>query len=87
MSQKQSVGRIVHFFTKDRLNQYNGVGEGPYAAIITQVFTDGGGEVGPQSYVNMKVFTPFGEPRDEGSVRHKDVDGDQGRYWTWPERV
>jgi hypothetical protein len=88
MIQKPSVGRIVHFYVSAPELQSNGVGDGPYAAIITQVFArDPSGAADIDSYVNLKVFMPFGEVRDHGSVRHKDFDGDTGRYWVWPERV
>lgn len=57
---KPSVGRIVHFFTRTPGRQFNGVGEGPYPAIVAQVFE------GP--YVNLKVFPPMSAPWDVGSV-------------------
>jgi len=78
---KPTVGRIVHYYTTSEGLHYNGVGEGPYAALITQVF----GEA-DDSYANLRVFPPFAESFDSGSVRHKDFDGDTGRYWVWPPR-
>ncbi|MBG0809855.1 hypothetical protein IY145_10735 [Methylosinus sp. H3A] len=76
-----TVGRIVHFYTENPSGQTNGVGEGPYAAIITQVFSDG-----MDAYVNLKVFRPYGGNVDEGSVRHKDFATNEGRCWVWPPR-
>ncbi|MBY6244133.1 hypothetical protein [Methylosinus sp. Sm6] len=76
-----TVGRIVHFYTSNRGVQSNGVGDGPYAAIITQVFGDG-----DDAYSNLKVFYPFGEIRDEGSVQNKDFSATPDRYWVWPPR-
>lgn len=78
---KPTVGRIVHFYTTVPDLQSNGAGEGPYAAIITQVFANG-----EDAYANLKVFRPFGSDLDVGSVRHKDFDGDTGRCWVWPPR-
>ncbi len=77
---KPTVGRIVHYYT-DNGASHNGVGCGPYAAIITQVFGEG-----VDAYANLKVLPPFAESFDSGSVRHKDFDGDSGRYWEWPPR-
>jgi hypothetical protein len=79
---KPSVGRIVHFYSKQRgLNGgINGAGEGPYPAMVTQIFKSGD-EI---RYVNLKVFPPFQSPFDEGSVSVKDECPD--RYWEWPPR-
>lgn len=76
---KPTVGHVVHFYTGDPSKQANGQGEGPYAALVTQVFPDG-------PYVNLKVFAPFGEDRDEGSVTHLDDANGCSRYWIWPPR-
>lgn len=76
MTQKPSVGRIVHFYTEDTSKHFNGQGIGPYPAIVTQCLD------GP--YVNLKVLH-WGGVYDEGSVSHKD--DCLGRYWAWPERV
>lgn len=78
---KPTVGRIVHFYTQNPGAQTNYVGEGPYAAIITQVFSDR-----DDAYVNLKVFRPYGENVDEGSVRHKDFATNESRHWVWPPR-
>lgn len=79
---KASVGRIVHFYTKNVSRHFNGQGEGPYVAVITQVLEDG-------PYSNLKVFPPFGEPYDEGSVTYDPAGRDSiepGRCWCWPPR-
>lgn len=87
--QKPSVGRVVHFYSaaiagKDGYGR-NGVGKGPYAAIVTQVFTDTNGEV---TFCNMKVFPPFANAWDEGSVSEgSGPDDASGRFWIWPPRV
>jgi hypothetical protein len=70
--QKPAVGQIVHFYTHNVLSQHNGQGEGPYPAIVTQVFGDDG-------MANLKVMPGFGPVRDEGSVSPKGVA--EGRWW------
>ncbi len=81
--ERPTVGRIVHFYTTAESRQYNGVGAGPYAAIVTQVF-DG------SPYINLQVFAPFSGGADEGSVLHQDEAsalGALGRYWVYPPRT
>ncbi len=78
---KPTVGRIVHYYTTEGAN-HNGVGPGPYAAIITQVF--GGAADGV--FVNLKVLPPFAETFDSGSVRHRESAANDGRWWEWPPR-
>lgn len=79
---KPSVGRIVHFFSKQRgaNGGINGAGEGPYPAMVTQIFKSGE----DIRFVNLKVFPPFAPPFDEGSVSQQEETPD--RYWAWPER-
>lgn len=74
-----TVGRIVHFYTKDTTKQTNGNGEGPYAAIVTQTIGDG-------PYINLKVFPPFSPAHDEGSVSEQGTLVNQQRWWEWPPR-
>ena len=76
-----TVGRIVHFFTSDKSKHSNGLANGPYAAIVTQVFP------GQNKAANLKVFPPFKTPYDEGSVALHDPVHDPERYWCWPPRV
>lgn len=84
MSATPTVGRIVHFHSDAVANRdqrqpgygYNGMGAGPYPAIVTQVF---------DAYVNLKVLPPFSPPFDEGSVS-EGADKCPGRYWEWPPR-
>jgi len=90
MTAKPTVGRVVHFYSEAVANRspgnpsygHNGMGAGPYPAIVTQVFTDGQGNV---TYVNLKVLPPFAPPFDEGSVS-EGAEKCPGRYWTWPPR-
>jgi len=79
---KPSVGRIVHFYSKSRgaNGGINGAGEGPYPAIVTQIFK-GGDEI---KFINLKVFPPFAPPFDEGSVSQ--IEATPDRYWAWPPR-
>jgi hypothetical protein len=76
MLMKPTVGRVVHVFTKDTTKQFNGMGEGPYAGVITQVFSD--------ECVNIRVFPSFGEPWETASCLQN-----VGGYnrWAWPDRV
>lgn len=87
--QAPSVGRIVHFYSQAVANRdsrqpgygFNGVGVGPYPALVTQVFKDGD----RVTYINLKVFPPFAPPFDEGSVSEGEANC-PGRYWDWPTR-
>lgn len=78
---KPTVGRIVHFYSKQRgaNGGINGQGEGPYPAIVTQIFDNPEGDV---RFINLKVFPPFAPPFDEGSVSQQEATPD--RYWAWP---
>ena len=91
MSQKPTVGRIVHFYS-DTVAQrsagtgtpgygFNGVGAGPYLALVTQVFEDSNGDV---VYANLYVIPPFGDPFHEGSVSEGSENVGPTRYWIWP---
>lgn len=72
-----TVGRIVHFYTKDYNRHFNGVGEGPYAATISQVHSE--------RCASLTVFPPFAEPYSAGSVMLDEPDGYQ--HFVWPPRV
>lgn len=81
---KVSIGRIVHFYSDalaTRTDGNNGIGAGPYPAIVTQVFCEGD----IVKHVNLKVFPPFRDIVDEGSVS-EGADVCPGRYWVWPPR-
>lgn len=82
---KPTVGRIVHFYTKDVSKQSNGQGEGPYPAIVLQVgFSSGDYD----TMSNLRVMTYDGD-YVEGSVSEKskaEKIGDTFRYWEWPPR-
>jgi hypothetical protein len=88
MLKKPYVGLPVQFHSdavaQRRVNDhggFNGVGAGPYAAVVTQVFTDSSGNV---MFCNLKVFPPFAPPFDEGSVS-EGAESCPARYWTWAE--
>jgi len=79
MLQYPTVGRIVHFYNDGfDAGANNSVGNGPYAAVITQVFKDSGDG---DPYVNLTVFPPFAAPFYEGSVK---LIG--SRRYEWPPR-
>jgi hypothetical protein len=77
-----TVGRIVHFYNHSLPeNANNGTGKGPYAAIVTQTFSE--------PYANLKVL-PYGNSWDEGSVSELAEGADPaatGRYFVWPPKV
>lgn len=79
-----SVGRTVHYYSSSW--DYNGVGAGPYAAIITQVFEN---PADPASaYCNLTVFLPSGAPLNVGSVPQQGTMHDFGaQHWCQPPRV
>jgi len=82
MTDKPTVGRIVHYYCHNfAAGDHNGMGVGPYAAIVSQA------HVG-SPYVNLKVLIPFGEILDIGSVREKpaEVGPSDDSYWAWPPR-
>lgn len=82
-----TVGRIVHFYDETLAQQrhhprqggvdLNGVGAGPYPALVLQVFDDG-------HSLNLLVHGWGGDWR-EGSVASGHTNSQ--RYWTWPPRV
>ena len=67
---KPSVGRIVHYYTQVPHQQFNGMGTGPYAAIITQVHGEG-----DNPYITVTVFPPFSVPYNQGSITQMTDDG------------
>lgn len=87
--QKPTVGRIVHFYTKSKTQHHNGQGEGPYPAIVIQVFNQGPtGNPNYDTMANLKVLH-WGGTYDEGSVCEKsqaEANGDKNRWWVWPPR-
>lgn len=81
-TQKPTVGRIVHFFTKNTAHHYNGMGEGPYAAMIVQPHGD--------RCASLQVFPPFAHDYQVGSVPlddSPDASGDCVNRWRWPDRA
>ena len=80
-----TIGRIVHYYNP-ALNDRdgNGVGQGPYPAIITQTWLDQNGEV---SYCNLRIFA-WNNDHYYGSVPEKDsIYYSRGVYWEWPPIV
>jgi hypothetical protein len=76
---KLVIGSAVHFYTKDTAKQFNGNGEGPYPAIVTQTF-------GSDEMANLKVIPGFGPIRDEGSIHIKEGLPAPGMdYFEWPK--
>ena len=81
MSQKPSVGRIVHYhpygteaFSSLSLRQV--AAREPFAAIVTAVSSD--------IHVELTVFRPGSAPEPtHGSVPY----GTEPGCWSWPERV
>ncbi len=82
---KPTVGRIVHFYTKDVSKHSNGQGDGPYPAIVLQTgFSHGDYD----SMSNLHVLS-YGGSYVEGSVSEKskaEKIGDTQRWWEWPPR-
>jgi hypothetical protein len=76
---KPTVGRIVHYFIEDANRQTPGMGQGPYAAIITRVHSD--------VVVDLMVLQPA-DVRHAGSViKLEEASEDSVNYWTWPPRI
>jgi hypothetical protein len=87
---KPTVGRIVHYYSYTRENQYDPkpVGaKGPFAGIITYVY-DGEDE----GQVALTAFPPPDDPllvqigRPQ-FVRYSEVDPPEPHTWRWPPRV
>lgn len=75
VEQIPTVGRIVHYYKE---------GNGPFAAVITKVWSnipDRGWLVG--LCVMFPTFMYFQEYVDQ----NKDPRGALSPYWTWPERT
>lgn len=81
-----TVGRIVHYFNPALLpHDGNGVGQGPYPAVVTQVWY---AEDGSASYCNLKVFA-WNNDHYVGSVPELDTKFYRGGapYWAWPVKA
>lgn len=77
---RPTVGRIVHFYTTIIKKQWNGVEQGPYAAIITQVNADGS--------VNLDIF-PVCHIMPRGLETGIEEGEKAGRvcWWVWPPKI
>jgi hypothetical protein len=73
-----TVGRIVHYYTTDASRHRDGIGQGPYAALVVRVHDADAG------VVNLRVFTS--DDFSPSSVERKRSNG-QGQYWEWPPRA
>jgi hypothetical protein len=74
---KPTVGRIVHFYSKIPRMQWNNAGEGPYAAIITHVNSDG--SVNLFVFGNCQIMPEYKELAvPEGNGQY------QACWWCWP---
>lgn len=87
MSQKPTVGRIVHFFpgTQETNKLPNGMTHA--AAIITQVFGEG-----ENASCNMNLFLAETDSNKKSvvqkwSINHKStIASAEASYWDWPAR-
>lgn len=71
-----TVGSIVHYYVEDAYKQTSGMGQGPYAAIVTCVHSN--------AIVDLMVLQPA-DVRHAGSViRLEDASEVPVSYWTWP---
>lgn len=74
-----TVGRIVHYYVEDAHKQAPGMGQGPYAAIVTRVHSN--------VIVDLMVLQPA-DVRHAGSVtKLEEAAEDSASYWTWPPRI
>jgi hypothetical protein len=82
MSQKPSVGRIIHVYSRYQ-KDVEPIGIGPYPAIVCKVMDDGS-TILVQAFPTLKIALL---PNDE--IPYTDENGNEGRYlwWAWPERV
>lgn len=75
-----TVGRIVHFYTKDTEKHSNGQGEGPYPAMVLQTFDEG--RLG-----NLKVWAYSGGFVASSVAEKTEALKSGGQnYWEWPPR-
>lgn len=74
---KATVGRIVHFYDRNKsADANNNIGQGPYAAIVSQVFSP--------SCANLLIVGYAGVVWGESSVLEQ-TEG-ATKYWCWPPR-
>ena len=77
-----TVGRIVHFYTRNPSMQYHGH-NGPYAAIVSSVGFDG--EIGLTVFPVAVGTRPYPALNVPGAT----ADSEHGypEWWQWPEGV
>lgn len=68
------VGRIVHFYTMDSAKHFDGLGAGPYAALITAVENRG---------ISLFVMAPS-RAYHEMHVTEGDGKSGMARWFQWP---
>jgi hypothetical protein len=76
-----TVGRIVHYYNSDSSFWSNGSNEGPYAAIVTQVWPN----ANDATECNLTVFCWTG-PVSIGSISWKEIAKEKNshHWWEWP---
>lgn len=82
MAEKLTVGRIVHYYTRNKGKQWNGAGEGPYAAVVAQVWSDTCANLFLMP--NCTTMAHSASELCRGSVSHGSADGDSQTWWEWP---
>jgi hypothetical protein len=66
------VGQIVHIYSANPNNQFNGAGRGPYAAIVTRVWSE--------SCINCYVIPDASYPYHLASLCRQ-LTGEEYNYW------
>lgn len=75
MSDKPTVGRIVHLYDHSMTTS----SVGPYPAIVAESFGDG-------NILRVAAYVP-GKGWREGVVEFSETPRTEGRYCIWPPRV
>lgn len=76
---KPTVGRIVHYYVEDPHKQTSGMGQGPYAAIVTRVHSD--------VIVDLMVLQPADVRHAGNVIKLEEAAEDSASYWMWPPRA
>lgn len=82
MAEKLTVGRIVHYYTRNKKEQSNGMNEGPYAAVVAQVHSD----VCVNLFLipNSPLMARSASELCRTSVLHAGAAEDYQSWWEWP---